>query len=361
MSELLTLPQGEPAAPATRSTLFADVSTRAAVWKYLFPGLLGFGFLFALSIWNGKNADDRTSDLQSIALPEIDAEQLAATQLLEIEPDNAERLNFAREPDGIIESTSSFQFLGDTSDRERALGCLTAAVYYEAGDDRIGQQAVAQVILNRVRHPAYPNTVCGVVFEGSNRKTGCQFTFTCDGSLFRKPTASALKRARQVATGAIDGSTDPAVGSATHYHANYVLPVWSGKLEKLTTIGAHIFYRFPGAMGSRRALSAGGGKGEIQVSMNPSIAMDPNSMATKIGDQAINEENTALTNLLEPIAGNLANAKFLEKRSPAMHTGVAQSGVPPGSLGDERIGCLPQSTRLPICTLWRGRRCCSQP
>ncbi|MFN5901342.1 MAG: cell wall hydrolase, partial [Novosphingobium sp.] len=69
-------------------------------------------------------------------------------------------------------------------DRSRALQCLAAAVYYEArSESDVGQRAVAQVVLNRVAHPSYPNTVCGVVYQGSERTTGCQFSFTCDGSL----------------------------------------------------------------------------------------------------------------------------------------------------------------------------------
>ena len=76
----------------------------------------------------------------------------------------------------------------DDATRARALDCLTSAIYYEAGQESTdGQRAVAQVVLNRVRHPAFPASVCGVVYEGSTRATGCQFTFTCDGSLARAP------------------------------------------------------------------------------------------------------------------------------------------------------------------------------
>jgi spore germination cell wall hydrolase CwlJ-like protein len=128
-----------------------------------------------------------------------------------------------------------------------ALDCMTAAIYYEAANEPItGQRAVAQVIINRVRHPAFPDSVCGVVFEGSNRSTGCQFTFTCDGSLLRKPSSRLWLQARGVALAALGGFVETSVGHATHYHASYVRPYWAPKLTKLTAIGSHIFYQWPG-------------------------------------------------------------------------------------------------------------------
>ncbi|MEZ5734644.1 MAG: cell wall hydrolase [Novosphingobium sp.] len=140
--------------------------------------------------------------------------------------------------------------------RDSAIDCLTAAIYYEAGfEGEQGQRAVAQVVLNRVRHPAFPSSVCEVVYQGSERRTGCQFTFTCDGSLKRKPAIGAWDRARQIAVQALDGKVEPSVGMATHYHANYVLPYWAPKLAKITAIGQHIFYRWSGFWGKRVAFS----------------------------------------------------------------------------------------------------------
>lgn len=128
-----------------------------------------------------------------------------------------------------------------------AFDCMTAAIYYEAANEPVvGQRAVAQVILNRVRHPAYPDTLCGVVFQGSERATGCQFTFTCDGSLARAPFKGPWLRAQSVAAAALGGVVEKSVGHATHYHASYVLPYWAPKLTKLTTIGSHIFYQWNG-------------------------------------------------------------------------------------------------------------------
>ncbi len=139
---------------------------------------------------------------------------------------------------------------GSSESRERALECLTSAVYYEAGQEPLaGQQAVAQVVLNRVRHPAFPASVCGVVYQGATRTTGCQFTFTCDGSLTRAPETSSWNRAREVARAALAGFVQPAVGNATHYHADYVAPYWAPTLAKSAVIGAHLFYRWSGGWG----------------------------------------------------------------------------------------------------------------
>ncbi len=139
-------------------------------------------------------------------------------------------------------------------DRRRALRCLTQAIYYEAAlEPTEGQEAVAQVILNRVRDPNYANSICGVVFEGAERTTGCQFSFTCDGALAQPPVSWAWNRARGVAERALAGHVSARVGTATHYHADYVHPWWAPTLNKLTRIGAHIFYRWKGVYGEPAA------------------------------------------------------------------------------------------------------------
>lgn len=168
-------------------------------------------------------------------------------------------------PGGLVAKPIPFFFHGNQSEKERALDCLSAAAWYEAGDDREGQRSVVQVVLNRVRHHSFPNSVCGVVFQGSERKTGCQFTFTCDGSLTRRPSATAWARARGVAQAALDGAIDTAVQQATHYHADYVTPWWSSKLVRLSTVGAHIFYRWPGATGVLNSATKAGGASEFSV------------------------------------------------------------------------------------------------
>lgn len=129
-------------------------------------------------------------------------------------------------------------------DRAQALQCLTLAVAYEAGNQSAdGQRAVAEVVLNRMRDPAFPKTVCGVVFAGSTRRTGCQFTFTCDGSLRRLLSPRTMASARSVAEEALSGGSRPLVSGATHYHADYVRPFWAPRLLRMAQIGAHIFYR----------------------------------------------------------------------------------------------------------------------
>jgi hypothetical protein len=130
-------------------------------------------------------------------------------------------------------------------DATRALDCLTAAIYYEArsqSDD--GQRAVAQVVLNRVRDRAFPSSVCGVVYQGSTRATGCQFSFTCDGSMAYRRNERSWDHARTIAEQALQGAVYAPVGSATFYHANYVSPWWASSMDKVATIGAHIFYRW---------------------------------------------------------------------------------------------------------------------
>ena len=130
-------------------------------------------------------------------------------------------------------------------DRSRALECLTAAIYYEAASESDqGQRAVAQVILNRVAHPSFPNTVCGVVYQGSERRTGCQFSFTCDGSLARVPSRFFWQRAMGVALAALSGYVERSVGLATHYHTIAVHPAWDAEMNRVNTIGAHVFFRW---------------------------------------------------------------------------------------------------------------------
>jgi spore germination cell wall hydrolase CwlJ-like protein len=128
---------------------------------------------------------------------------------------------------------------------------MADAIYYEAGFEPVaGQRAVAQVIINRVRDPNYPKSVCGVIFQGYERKTGCQFSFVCDGSMKRRPpTAQEEGYARIVAEQALDGYVDAAVGTATHYHTDYVRPNWAPNMVKVTKIGQHIFYHWRGKAG----------------------------------------------------------------------------------------------------------------
>ena len=139
-------------------------------------------------------------------------------------------------------------------DASRDLDCLAQAVYYEArGEGPSGMRAVAQVVLNRVRHPAFPKTVCGVVYQGAARRVGCQFSFVCDGSMRRGKEPGAWRRARDVAAKAMAGYVMAEVGNATHFHTTGVSPRWRNTLLRVAQVGAHVFYRFGGRAGSAGA------------------------------------------------------------------------------------------------------------
>ena len=157
----------------------------------------------------------------------------------------------------------SLRIAGTDRDHMRAQECMAQAIYYEAASESdAGQRAVAQVVLNRVAHPAYPRTVCGVVYQGSERSTGCQFTFTCDGALARRPSAAGWARASRHAREALAGIVYAPVGTATHYHTLAVNPYWASSLDTVGVIGAHIFYRWRGAAGKPSAFRAGYAGGE---------------------------------------------------------------------------------------------------
>jgi spore germination cell wall hydrolase CwlJ-like protein len=184
-------------------------------------------------------------------VPKTIVPQAEPVILQQVAPEDARAFNatipFSTAPNP---AARPFRIYGSTEDQTRALDCLAAAVIYEAGDDTNGGRAVAQVVLNRMRHPAFPKSVCGVVFQGSERRTGCQFTFTCDGALMRAISPAAWGRAREVARAALNGSVDPRVGHATHYHTDWVVPYWSSSLDKITEVKTHLFFRWTGWWGT---------------------------------------------------------------------------------------------------------------
>ena len=234
-----------PAALRTHWRALAVLATMAALW-----------LVAALSVATqsgGPQAELRAPLPTAVqARLQAAAEATNATALKQVAPESALAINAAI-PLANLANPPALPFtLAGASDasRARSLDCLTAAIYYEAATEPTdGQRAVAQVVLNRVRHPAYPNSVCGVVFEGAHRITGCQFSFACDGSLRRAPMASYWDRARLVAQAALNGYVYAPVGWATHYHANYVVPYWSSTLVKSANVGLHIFYRWRGGWG----------------------------------------------------------------------------------------------------------------
>jgi spore germination cell wall hydrolase CwlJ-like protein len=191
-------------------------------------------------------------DIQQLIEMTADPEQLA-----DLTPDEAlernEAIPIAALP---VEAARPFHTLRLSDGTGlTALRCLTQAVYYEAAYEPLqGRRAVAQVVLNRMRHTAFPKSVCGVVYQGVNRPV-CQFSFTCDGSLNRRPNPALWQEAEAIAQAALNGYVETSVGYATHYHANYVSPYWAPKLVKINKIGAHIFYRWPGKWGMSSAFS----------------------------------------------------------------------------------------------------------
>lgn len=150
-----------------------------------------------------------------------------------------------------------YVFRGATAtDTARAHYCLTAALYYEAASESDdGMRGVAQVVLNRVRHPSFPGSVCGVVFQGSQRPMVCQFTFSCDGAMARAPSRANWSRASRIAAEALAGRTFPPVGLATHYHTQAIWPSWGRSLAMTNIVGAHIFHRWRGRYGTPAAFS----------------------------------------------------------------------------------------------------------
>ncbi|MBL0767577.1 cell wall hydrolase [Sphingopyxis sp. DHUNG17] len=179
-------------------------------------------------------------------VPEVPAMELAPIAEEDARAANA-RIPFVTT--GLV-APAPFRYSGNGDGRARARDCLAAAMLYEAGDDARGQQAVGQVVINRARHPAFPKSICGVVFQGSERTTGCQFTFTCDGALSRRNSAAAWARAQANAEAMLSGATYAPVGLATHYHTDWVRPYWSDSFEKIAIDGTHLFFRWPGFWGT---------------------------------------------------------------------------------------------------------------
>jgi len=225
---------------------------------------------------------------------------------------------------GFASAARPLSIVGQGTDRLRAERCLTSAIYYEAASEsEAGQRAVAQVVLNRLAHPAYPKTVCGVVYQGSERWTGCQFSFTCDGSLARRPQRLFWERAAMVAREALSGYVYSPVGLATHYHTLAVNPYWAPSLQQLGTIGAHRFYRFKGSAGAPGAFRFAYAGGEplaaphpretTLADTRPDLAADPLAIQRAFNRPAHSDAGTAPTQTLT-LATSPAYAPAIEGR-----------------------------------------------
>lgn len=129
---------------------------------------------------------------------------------------------------------------GDTEWR-----CLTEALYFEArGENLVGQVAVAEVILNRKAHKRFPKSICGVINQGAKRKTGCQFSYKCDGRKEVFAERTAYESIAKLAQLMLDGTHRDLTRGATFYHTKSVQPRWSRKLKKTATIGEHLFFSY---------------------------------------------------------------------------------------------------------------------
>jgi spore germination cell wall hydrolase CwlJ-like protein len=253
------------------------------------------------------------------------AEQMTPQAIRPLDPTSAQQINAAIPVAATGPAASPFALrFASEGDRARSLECLTEAIYYEAAREPTdGQRAVAQVILNRLRHPAYPNTVCGVVFQGHERRTGCQFSFTCDGSLGRPPIAPYWQNARRVAEEALAGYVHAPVGYSTHYHANYVVPYWASSLVKSANIGTHIFYRWTGGWGRPGAFT------DRYAGVEPSIV----------------RRRTAPPPLPGTPEQVLVDARDAAAAAAAEQAAIAAGGVPAGAPGAVPAGSVDSFNR----------------
>ncbi len=240
-------------------------------WGVLSVALI-VGVIVALTVW-WRASNDLPDIIQrhdqatvtSTVLPPMPTigtaeDAMVSDALLPVEASTAKQINASRPFfTGKLDMARPFKTGMSLADRERAIACLAIAAIYEAGGTADDQRPVMQTILNRVRHPAFPASVCGVVFQGQERRTGCQFTFTCDGSLSRyKPSAATFARAKQLAGMMLSGLVDARVGLATHYHTDWVVPYWSDSLDKVAAVKTHLFFRWRGYWGTPRAFGAAG-------------------------------------------------------------------------------------------------------
>jgi spore germination cell wall hydrolase CwlJ-like protein len=262
------------------------------MWAVLIALVIAIGTVLALALTPVTRPDARAPEA-SANLPE-----LTPLELMPLAPADARAANAAQ---AFIEAgfpaAAPFRFMGDSAAAARAADCLAAALLYEAGDSADDQRPVAQVILNRVRHPAYPGSICGVIFQGSERRTGCQFTFTCDGALRRRYSDAAWGRARGVAIDFMNGAVDRRVGLATHYHTDWVRPYWSSSLDKLAQVGTHIFFRWRGYWGTPNAFRGGGGAPEPLIgrlaALSAAHANAPDAAVALIPVETLDEEAIA--------------------------------------------------------------------
>jgi len=212
------------------------------LWKRMQP----FGALFALCVVAMMGAQP--------ALAEVRVQQGLMLAL------NAERDAIRRVPSALViratvpqEAAAARRFEPDwlmqqsvTLSSDQQFQCLQEAIYHEArGETIAGQFAVAEVILNRVDLPNYPDSVCGVVHQNAHRSNACQFSYACNGRSRAMGEGGARAIAARIAQVMLSGAPRELTDGATHFHTTAVRPVWSRRFAQTAQIGTHLFYREP--------------------------------------------------------------------------------------------------------------------
>jgi spore germination cell wall hydrolase CwlJ-like protein len=208
------------------------------------------GSLWARSEVNGMDKSDRLKSTTSVVALSNTVGGSEASFLLASAASSFDLETFRPSPEEIAYHLSpealSFRYQGESQAEfeARERHCLSLAIYFEArGEPLRGQIAVGQVILNRVRSPAFPSTICGVVYQGQ-MQPGCQFSFTCDGKTDIPRQDAQWAQSQNIAKKIMAGQLWlPEIGYSTYYHANYVMPDWASSMSRIDTIGRHIFYK----------------------------------------------------------------------------------------------------------------------
>lgn len=302
---------------------------------------IAVGVLTASAPWKSANAPGASASGATMATraagQAVNAEEIKlalSTELVLVPEDEARKLNasipfITRTPEAARSVSSRLGGL----ERDRAADCLAAAAWYEAGADADGQRAVMQVVLNRTRNGLFPNSVCEVVFQGSERATGCQFTFTCDGAMTRRrPSAAAWSAARKRADAMLAGQVFKPVGYATHYHTDWVMPRWNRNLDKIAQIDTHLFYRWRAGLGTARAFR------------HPASPTEPSLIAMAALSQAHRGEEALMAGADAPGGANLlaANAAppdvgSAEHTASFAKTRSIATGTHPGRLAIDAV------------------------
>ncbi|SMF69809.1 cell wall hydrolase [Allosphingosinicella indica] len=348
-------------------------------------GILGLNVFAGISLLGGNEISRASAKTRTIVADPTLPPQPEPMNFRTVAPQDAVAINAAVPlATGPNPAARAFVFPAKSDgDRTRALDCLTSAIYYEAATEPTdGQRAVAQVVLNRVRHPAFPKTVCGVVYQGAERSTGCQFTFTCDGSLRRLPMASYWDRARKVAAAALAGEVYAPVGYSTHYHTNWVVPYWSSSLVKLANVGTHIFYRWSGGWGKPASFGTGATGSEPTIDLArlrarvPTMPSpnDPDALAAAAaaaakkagqeeptGSASLDSFQRAVLRRYEPVPGAAVASLLAEQaadtqpdaKASASHrwamAGDGTAGAPLGRAPAAAADAKAETSKQPVC------------